>query len=81
MEELQCALHEAELATALEECSHCCWSCVAIVVGVVPTEKISTKLGPTVTIPATVNEVKVDVLVDTRSPVTILSFQFTMVVL
>ena len=74
MEELQRALCKAELATALE-------GNTAIVNGVVPTEKNSTKLGPTVTILAAVNGVKVDALVDTGSPITILSFKFAMVVL
>ena len=74
VEELRRALREAELTAALEECT-------VIVNGVVPTEKNSTELGPMVTIPALVNGVKVDTLVDTGSPVTILSLKFAMVVL
>ena len=74
VEELRRALHEAELAAVLEECT-------VIVNGIVPTEKNSTELGPTVTISALVNGVKVDALVDTGSPVTILSLKFAMVVL
>ena len=74
VEELQCALREAELAAALDECT-------AIVNGVVPTEKNSTKLGPMITIPTTVNGIKADALVNTGSPVTILSLKFAMVVL
>ena len=74
VEELRRALREAELTVTLEECT-------VIVNGVVPTEKNSTELGPTVTIPALVNGVKVDALVDTGSLVTILSLKFAMVVL
>ena len=74
MEELWCALCEVELVAALEEFT-------AIVNGVAPTKKNLTKLGPTVTILATVNGVKVDALVDTGSPVTILSLKFVKVVL
>ena len=47
-----------------------------------PTEKKSTKLGPTVTIPVAVNEVKVDALVDTAGcPITIFLLKFAMVIL
>ena len=44
-------------------------------------KKLSAKLGPTVIILAVLNEVEVDALVDTGSPITILSLKFAMVVL
>ena len=44
-------------------------------------EKKSDNLGPTITVSATVNGVSTETLVDTGSPVTILSLKFAMSVL
>ena len=74
VEDLRCALRKAELTTALEECT-------TTVYGVVTSEKKSTNLGPTISISAMVNGVPTEALVDTGSPVTILSLKFAMLVL
>ena len=65
---------KAELTAALEECT-------TTVYGVVTSEKKSTNLGPTISISAMVNGVPTEALVDTGSPVTILSLKFAMLVL
>ena len=74
VEDLRCALRKAELTAALEECT-------TTVHGVVTCEKKSDNLGPTITVSATVNGVSTEALVDTESPVTILSLKFAMSVL
>ena len=67
---ISCALCEAQIAAALEECICSHFN------GVIPIEKTSTKLGLMVTILATVNGIKADSLVDTGSPATVLSLKF-----
>ena len=74
IEDLRCALRKAELTAALEECT-------TTVHGVMTSEKKSDNLGPTITVSATVNGVPTEALVDTGSPVTILSLMFAMSVL
>ena len=74
IENLRCALRKAELIAAIEECT-------TTVHGVVTSEKKSDNLGLTITVSATVNGVPTEALVDTGSPVNILSLMFAMSVL
>ena len=74
MEELQCAFREAKLAAALDECT-------AIVNGVVPTERYSTKLSPMITIPESSYSKCSQSRYVSRYRISILSLKFAMVIL
>ena len=75
IEDLRRELHEAELAEALD-------STEAVMRNVVYSEGASkSTLGPTIVAQVKVNGVLTDVLVDTCSPVTIISLAFAMEVL
>ena len=74
IEELRRKLHEAELAAAVGEAGN-------VIRNVTNSDKSSgSALGPTITSQVQVNGISTDALVDTGSPVTIISLDFAMIV-